>query len=327
MHPDPRGDRIRVRRGRRSRGGDATPPGARIDEDPLARQLRTGAPNLLLLADRVRRATGDARAEPLEGAQRRRTTDSVRGQSVFTLVQTHCVVGVEPEDAVDEGCVVAEVLETVLEGGNVVADHRRRELIREDAGTETVRGLPQDAVGRGTDDAVDDQTSLLLKRPNCPVTRFVENGVPRPRATDRARPGWRGSRPPPSRDPPQVGTMACRHPPSYESRQGDALPAKSGGPHYGGTGQHQPAFSQLKFTTPNWNRSSRVVVGSCPAWSGTRAETTNDESPRADTNVVHPSDSRRGSEGTAGQADWPITESSSRSSAALPLAPTIVFTG
>ena len=148
---------------------------ARIDDDPLARQPRARAAHQLLLADRVRRAAGDPRTEKVQGAQRFRAADAVRVQPVLTLVGHQRVVGVQPEVAVDQAGVEPEILQPGLQGGDVVAVHRRAELMVQRAGAEPVRRLLQRTVGRLADDAVDQQPAVLLEGAHRMVEIVVEH--------------------------------------------------------------------------------------------------------------------------------------------------------
>ncbi|SKY14964.1 Uncharacterised protein [Mycobacteroides abscessus subsp. abscessus] len=153
------------------------PSGSRIDDDPLTGQLRAGASNMLFLADRIRRPAGHTGTEPVECAQRRRTANAVGRESVLALVEAHRVVGALPEDAVDESGVVAEVLQSALECGDVVADHGSRQSIQEHARAELIRRLAQRPIRRLADNAVDDQAALLLERAHGMVDIDVEEGV------------------------------------------------------------------------------------------------------------------------------------------------------
>ena len=136
---------------------------ARIDDDALAGQSRTGPADQLLLADGVHGAAGDPGAEEVQGAQRLWAADAVRRQPVLALVGHQPVVGLQPEVSVHQPGVEAEVLQPRLQGGDVVAVHRRAELVAEDARPEPVGGLFQRAVRRFADDAVDEQAPVLLK--------------------------------------------------------------------------------------------------------------------------------------------------------------------
>ena len=72
-------------------------------------------------------------------------------------------MGHQAEVAVHQPGVEAEILQPCLQGGDVVAVHRRTELMVEDACPEPVRRFFQRAVGRLAHDAVDEQASVLLK--------------------------------------------------------------------------------------------------------------------------------------------------------------------
>ena len=89
----------------------------------------TGAADQLLLADGVRRAAGDPGTEKVQGAQRLRAADAVRVQAVLPLIGHQPVVGLQPEVAVDQAGVEAEVLQPGLQRRDVVAVHRRAELV------------------------------------------------------------------------------------------------------------------------------------------------------------------------------------------------------
>ena len=90
-------------------------------------------------------------------------------------------MGQQPEVAVHQAGVEAEVLEPGLQGGDVVAVHRRAELVTEDAGAEAVGRLFECAIGRLTDDAVDEQAAMLLEGADRLVefeVEVVERDVP-----------------------------------------------------------------------------------------------------------------------------------------------------
>ena len=72
----------------------------------------------------------------------------------------------QAEVSVHQARVEAEVLQPRLQGGDVVSVHRRTELVTEDARPEPVGGLFQRPVCRFADDPVDEQTTVLLKRPD-----------------------------------------------------------------------------------------------------------------------------------------------------------------
>src|SRR5436190_23794307 len=109
-------------------------------------------------------AAGDPRTEKIQRAQRFRATDAVRVQAVLPLVGHQRIVRLQAEVSVDEAGVEAEVLQSRLQRGNVVAVHRRAELVIERTGAQPVGGLFQGTESRLTDNAVDEQTTVLLKR-------------------------------------------------------------------------------------------------------------------------------------------------------------------
>ena len=84
-------------------------------------------------------------------------------------------MGLQPEVAVDQTGVEAEVLQPGLQRRDVVAVHRRPNWWAEDAGAEPVGRLLQRAVGGLADDAVDEQATVLLER----ADGLVEFGVER----------------------------------------------------------------------------------------------------------------------------------------------------
>ena len=114
---------------------------ARIDDDPLTGQPRPGSADQLLFADRVRRAAGHPRTQKVQGAQRFWAADAVGVQAVLALVGHQRVVGLQPEVPVDQAGVEAEILQPGLQGGDVVAVHRRAELMIERAGARAGRKL------------------------------------------------------------------------------------------------------------------------------------------------------------------------------------------
>ena len=83
-------------------------------------------------------------------------------------------MGLQTEVAVHQGGVEPEVLKPGLQGRDVVAVHRRAELVRQRARAQPVGRFPQRAVGRLPDDPVDDQSAALLKGPHRVVEFVVE---------------------------------------------------------------------------------------------------------------------------------------------------------
>ena len=147
---------------------------ARIDDDALTGQARPGAADQLLLADRVNRATRDPGTQKVQGAQRFWAADAVGRHSVLALIRHQRVVGLQPEVAVDQPGVEAEVLQPRLQRGDVVAVHRRAELVTEGARPEPVGRFLQRAIRRLADDAVDEQAPVLLERAHGLVEFEVE---------------------------------------------------------------------------------------------------------------------------------------------------------
>ena len=148
---------------------------ARIDDDPLARQPRAGAPDQLLLADGVQRAAGHPRTQKVQGAQRFWAADAVGVQTVLALVGHQPVVRLQTEVPVDQVGVETEVLQPRLQRRDVVAVHRRAELVGQRARAEAVGRLLERAVGGLTDDAVDEQAAVLLKRAHRLIEVLVEH--------------------------------------------------------------------------------------------------------------------------------------------------------
>ena len=148
---------------------------ARIDDDPLAGQPRPGAANQLLFADGVWRAAGDPGTQKVQGAQRFWAADAVGIQAVLALVGHQRVVRLQAEVAVDQSGVEAEVLQPGLQRRDVVAVHRRTELVIERARTQAVRSFFQRTVSRLADDAVDQQAAVLLERAHGVVEVVVEH--------------------------------------------------------------------------------------------------------------------------------------------------------
>ncbi len=81
----------------------------------------------------------------------------------------------QAEVAVDETGVEAEILQPGLQRRDVVAVHRRTELVIERACTQPVRSFFQRTESRLTDDAVDQQSAVLLKRAHGMVEFAVED--------------------------------------------------------------------------------------------------------------------------------------------------------
>ena len=148
---------------------------AGVDDDPLTRQPWPGAANQLLFADGVRRAAGNPRTQKVQGAQRFRTTDPVGIKSVLPLVRHQCIVRLQTEVAVNQPGVEAEVLQPGLQRRDVVAVHRRTELMVERARPQPVRSFFQRTESRLADDAVDQQSAVLLERSHGTVEIVVEH--------------------------------------------------------------------------------------------------------------------------------------------------------
>jgi hypothetical protein len=90
-------------------------------------------------------------------------------------------VGLQAEVSVDQAGVETEILQPGLQCGDVVAIHRRTELMMQGARTQPIRSFPQRPVGGFADDAVDKQPAVLLKRPHRVVelvVEYVERNVP-----------------------------------------------------------------------------------------------------------------------------------------------------
>ncbi len=136
---------------------------ARVDDDALAGQPGTRPSDQFLLADGLGGAAGDPGAQKVQRPQCLRSADAVGRHAVLPLIRHQRVVGEQPEVAVYQAGVEAEVLEPGLQGGDVVAVHRRAELVTEDAGAEAIGRLFECAIGRLTDDAVDEQAAMLLE--------------------------------------------------------------------------------------------------------------------------------------------------------------------
>ena len=81
----------------------------------------------------------------------------------------------QPEVSVDQLGVETQILKPRLQGGHVVAVHRCAELMIEGARAQSVGGLFERTVGRFTDDAVHQQSAVLLERPNRVVEFLVED--------------------------------------------------------------------------------------------------------------------------------------------------------
>ena len=84
-------------------------------------------------------------------------------------------MGLQAEVAVDEPGVEAEILQPGLQCRDVVAVHRRTELMMERAGAQSVRSFFQRTESRLTDDAVDQQSAVLLEGAHRVVEFAVEH--------------------------------------------------------------------------------------------------------------------------------------------------------
>ena len=147
---------------------------ARVDDDPLARQPGTGQPNMFFLTDGMQRTACHPRAEKIQGAQRFRAADAVRGESVLPLVGHQPVVGLKTEVAVDQRVVEAKILQPRLQGGDVVAVHRCAELVGQGAGPQPIGSLAQRPIGGRSDNPVDEQAAALLEGADRVVEFVVE---------------------------------------------------------------------------------------------------------------------------------------------------------
>ena len=94
---------------------------------------------------------------------------------VLTLVGHQRVVRLQTEVAVDEPGVEAEILQPGLQRRDVVAVHRRTELVIERARAQPVRSFFQRTESRLADDAVDQQSAVLLERAHRVVEFAVEH--------------------------------------------------------------------------------------------------------------------------------------------------------
>ena len=123
----------------------------------------------------------------------------------------------QSEVAVDQAGVETEVLQPGLQRRDVVAVHRRAELVVERACTKAVRSFFQRTVSRLADDAVDEQSAVLLERAHGMVEVVVEHiqsdvltgGQVRVRAVDQ--PQRRQRRPDLGDRTPAVTATQTRH--------------------------------------------------------------------------------------------------------------------
>lgn len=81
------------------------------------------------------------------------------------------------EIPVDPIHVEPEILQTGLQRRHIVPVQGRGQLIDQGAGTETVRRFFQRPIRCGTDDAVDEQTTLLLEGAHSTVELVIEDDV------------------------------------------------------------------------------------------------------------------------------------------------------
>ena len=83
-------------------------------------------------------------------------------------------MGLQAEISVDQAGVETEILQPGLQRGDVVAVHRRTELMMQGARTQPVGRFPQRPAGGFADDAIDEQPAVLLKRSYRVVELLVE---------------------------------------------------------------------------------------------------------------------------------------------------------
>ena len=81
----------------------------------------------------------------------------------------------QSEVTVHQAGVETEVLQPCLQRRDIVAVHRRAELMVESACTKAIRSLFQRTVSRFTDDAVDEQSPVLLESAHGMVEVVVEH--------------------------------------------------------------------------------------------------------------------------------------------------------
>src|ERR1700722_12582999 len=142
---------------------------------PWSAPPRPGSTDQFLFTDRMQRATGYPGTEKVQGAQRFRAADAVGVEPVLTLVRHQPVVGLQAGVSVDQPGVKAEILQSVLQRGDVVTVHRGTELMVQRAGAESVGRLFQCPVSGFANDAVHQQPPMLLKRPHRVVELLVED--------------------------------------------------------------------------------------------------------------------------------------------------------
>ena len=80
----------------------------------------------------------------------------------------------QPEVAVNQHGVEAEILQPGLERGDIVAVHRCTELMVQRACAEAVRSFFERTISRFADDAVDEQSTVLLEGAHRMVEIVVE---------------------------------------------------------------------------------------------------------------------------------------------------------
>ena len=109
-----------------------------------------------------RQLTGGSRCEPVQGVNRGPSDHPVVRKACILLELLDRLVGPGPEDAVDPLGIEAELAESTLELGYVIAPHHRVAVVEEPI-TEPVIGLDEGVPGLRAADPVDYQAAIALK--------------------------------------------------------------------------------------------------------------------------------------------------------------------
>ena len=119
-------------------------------------------------------AATDRSGESLEGGEGVRSAGAIRFHSDTALELAQCGIGQWTEETIGSPSIEAELVETSLEFGDVVAGHEMTGYVVHDAVTELPAGFLEAAEGVLSDDAIDTQTPILLEDAHRLLGRVIE---------------------------------------------------------------------------------------------------------------------------------------------------------
>jgi hypothetical protein len=149
-----------------------------VDDNDFARESRTAAVEALGFANSMRFAPDDGTGEAVKGAKSHRTTQTISRNPQVSLEFFEAAFGIGTEDPIDTTRVEPQVVQSVLQRGDVVTVLHVPGAVAEDAVTERPPGTVEATPGGGSDDAVGNQAALLLEGANGSLDVGVEGCVP-----------------------------------------------------------------------------------------------------------------------------------------------------